>query len=303
MPENKPVKILLKSYKNLVENNPLQMASSTAFFSTFSMPAIIIIMIQFLSIIFQPALVSELVNQKLRNLLGNETREQVVNTLHAFESLATNKLVTITGFIFLLFVASTLFKIIKDSLNSLWSVKQVQKQSLVSQLSSRGKFILFIIFAGFLLIAGIAGEELRGLLEHRFDIVPQVLVLYFNGMLHYLFAIVVNSIWFIIIFRYLPDIRPPLKAVLPGALFTSLLYNAGKFILHSLLTISKFTTLYGASASIMLLLLFVFYTSLILYFGASFTVEWTLQYYPKIQPVSGAAFFTKVTANRSEDEL
>ncbi|HET7896142.1 MAG TPA: YhjD/YihY/BrkB family envelope integrity protein, partial [Flavisolibacter sp.] len=123
------------------------------------------------------------------------------------------------------------------------------------------------------------------------DAVP-FLSFYFRGALHYLFSTVFNIIWFAIMFRYLADVRPNWKTVFAGAVFTGILFTIGRIILHALLIGSNINTLYGASASVVLLLLFVFYSSLILYYGASFTVAWAELFQHNIKPMPYAQFYT-----------
>jgi membrane protein len=87
-------------------------------------------------------------------------------------------------------------------------------------------------------------------------------------------SVLIQAIWFMIIFRYLPSVRPKWNIAWIGGLFTSLLFSLGKMVLHVLLTYNNINNFYGASASIVLLLLFVFYAAMILYFGAAFTKVW-----------------------------
>ena len=98
------------------------------------------------------------------------------------------------------------------------------------------------------------------------------------------------------VFRYLPDGRPEWKIAFAGAFLTALLFTIGKVILHWLLTYSNINTLYGTSASIVLLLLFVFYSSLILYYGAAFTKVWAIHKQNPIRPLPHAIHYRLVEA-------
>ena len=102
------------------------------------------------------------------------------------------------------------------------------------------------------------------------------------------------TVWFALLFRYLPDARAPWRTVLTGGFVTSLLFNSGKFLLHWLLTYSNLNTIFGTSASIVLILLFVFYSSLILYFGAAFTKIWAEHYGDPIRPSKHAMHYRVV---------
>ncbi|MEO6722700.1 MAG: YhjD/YihY/BrkB family envelope integrity protein, partial [Ferruginibacter sp.] len=104
-------------------------------------------------------------------------------------------------------------------------------------------------------------------------------------------SIAIVWIWFTILFRYLPDGKPKWKIAFTGGLLTSILFNIGKTILTSLLPNSNIGAVYGTSASIVLLLLFVFYSSLIFYYGAAFTKVWGVHRKQPIQPVYNASLY------------
>jgi membrane protein len=95
----------------------------------------------------------------------------------------------------------------------------------------------------------------------------------------------------VLLFRFLPDARPSWNVAFVGAFVTSLLFNLGKFILRWLLIRSNLGTVYGASGSVILLLLFVFYSSLILYYGAAFTKVWATKKGQPIKPLHGAVHY------------
>ena len=112
--------------KELSKNDPLRMAGATAFFTTFALPPILIILIQVLGLVFNPQRITHQLVIKLSEIIGHESVRQVVNTLMSFRKLAQNSFITIGGFIFLLFVATTLFKVIKSSMNQVWKIKMVK---------------------------------------------------------------------------------------------------------------------------------------------------------------------------------
>ena len=143
---------------------------------------------------------------------------------------------------------------------------------------------MVILVAGLLFAIGLVAEAAQAYLgEYLFQVSP-LIAGYFNSILNHLLSVVIVTLWFSILFRYLPDARPIWKVALVGALLTSILFNIGKLVLRWLLTYSNINTVYGASGSIVLLLLFVFYSSLILYFGATFTKVWAQHHNMPIRP-------------------
>jgi membrane protein len=288
------------AFKELGKNDPLRMAGATAFFTSFALPPILIILTQILGLVFDPRKIASQLFTKLSNIIGKESVTQVIDTLTAFRRLAQDRLVTIGGFIFLLFVATTLFKIIKSSMNQLWKVKNVQKHGFFTALRTRWRSFMVIIIAGILFVLGLLAEAVQAYLGNYLREFSPLLALYFNSALNHLLSVIIVTLWFSIMFRYLPDARPKWKVAFVGGFVTSILFNVGKIVLHWLLTYSNITTVYGASASIVLLLLFVFYSSLILYYGAAFAKIWAAHHNMPIKPLPYAIHYQLAEADEND---
>lgn len=278
------------------------MAGATAFFTTFALPPILVILIQMLGLIFNPRNISRQLFATLGDMVGRESVQQIINTLLAFRKLAQNWFITIGGFIFLLFVATTLFKIIKSSVNQIWKVRVVHRRGVWESLKSRAKSVLVIMVAGLLFAIGLVAEAAQAYLgQYLFEVSP-LIAGYFNSILNHILSVVIVTLWFSILFRYLPDARPVWKVALVGALLTSILFNIGKLVLRWLLTYSNINTVYGASGSIVLLLLFVFYSSLILYYGATFTKVWGQHHNMPIRPKPYAMHYQLTEINVDDEQ-
>ena len=265
------LKLLRESLNELLKNDPLRMAGATAFFTTFALPPILLIIIQSLKLIFDPAQIRSQLFRSLENIIGHEAVEQLIDVLLAIRKLASNWWIITGGFIFLLFVATTLFKIIKSSINQIWKVRPVHSLGFAKAMTARMQSIAVILIAGILFVISLLGEGVQAYLgKYIFEVSP-ALSFYFKSTLNYVTSIVIVTLWFCILFRYLPDGRPEWKISFAGAFLTAVLFTIGKLILHWMLSYNNINTVYGTSAAIVLLLLFVFYTALILYYGASFT--------------------------------
>jgi membrane protein len=190
-----------------------------------------------------------------------------------------------------MFVATTLFKVIKSSLNQVWKIKAIRKHTLYAALNTRWRSFFVILVAGILFVIGLLAEAMQAYLgKYLYEFSP-LLANYFNSALNYILSFIMVTAWFGILFRYLPDARAKWKIAFLGGFVTSILFNLGKVILHWLLTYNNFTSVYGASASIVLLLLFVFYSSLILYYGAAFTKVWAAYIGKPITPLPYAVHY------------
>lgn len=298
------VNLLRTSLGELLKNDPLRMAGATAFFTTFALPPILVIIIQFLKFILGPREVRSRLFQTLAGIIGREAVEQLGDVLMALRKLANSWWIIVTGFIFLLFVATTLFKVIKGSVNQIWKIRPVHKQGLAKTLKARMQSIAVILIAGLLFVIGLLAEGLQAFVgKYIFEISP-ALSFYFNSTLNYVISVIVVTIWFAVLFRYLPDGRPEWKVAFAGAFLTGILFNIGKIVLHWMLTYSNINTLYGTSAAIVLLLLFVFYTALILYYGAAFTKMYGITKGHPIKPLPHAMHYqiTEAEIDAREEE-
>jgi uncharacterized BrkB/YihY/UPF0761 family membrane protein len=146
-----------KAFVLLRKNDPLRMAGATAFFTSFSLPFILIILIQLFGLVLNPGKLSDHLFRSLSYILGHPGVRQIRDTLQGFQRLATNAYIAVGGFIFLLFVVTTLFKVIKDSINQLWEV-QITEGRLADTLLPRLRAILLILLAGLLFLLDVAGE-------------------------------------------------------------------------------------------------------------------------------------------------
>jgi membrane protein len=288
--------LLQKALKELLKNDPLRMAGATAFFTTFALPPILVILIQSLKLFIDAHTIRVELFKSLSAIVGPETVRQTVDVLQGLRRLAQNWYITIGGFIFLLFVATTLFKVIKSSLNELWRIRPQRKQGLWKSLQGRVQSLLVILLAGVLFVIGLLSEGARAFIgNYIFEFSP-LLSAYFKSFLNHFVSLIIVMLWFVMVFRYLPDGRPQWKIAFMGGFVTSLLFTLGKIILHWLLTYSNINTLYGTSASIVLLLLFVFYSSLILYYGAAFTKVWGIYKGKPILPLPYATHYRLIEA-------
>ncbi len=292
----KYIEVFKKAFRRLTLNDPLRMAGATAFFTTFALPPILVILIQFLRLVLDPDFIRSQLFGSLTKTLGQASVDQITGVLAGLKNMAQNWYVTAGGFIFLLFVSTTLFKVIKDSLNQLWKVKTNRKKKILNKMRTRLQAILIIFIAGILFALGIFAEGVQAYIGEYISGISTILGFYFNQVVNFILSLLVITIWFSMVFRYLPDARPEWRVALAGGFVTALLFSLGKFLLRRMLNLSNIDSLYGTSASIVLLLLFVFYSSLILYFGGCFTKEWSKYINRPIQPLPHASNYKLVEA-------
>lgn len=258
--------LMRAAFREFQKNDPLRMAAATAFFTTFALPAIIIILIQIFGLIVGRRAIGQQLFTGLTDILGPNAVEEMRATLRNVRDLSQSWYIAAAVFVFLLFVSTTLFKVIRDTLNQLWDIRVRDDAGFIFQLRQRGRSFLVILIAGILFMAALLAEGLLTLLPERVDFLIR--------LLKQLISVVAATAWFTLVFKYVSDGYTNWKTTLAGAFFTGLLFTIGKMILGLLLSYSTIKNIYATSTSFVLLLLFVFYCSFMFYYGACFLKVW-----------------------------
>jgi len=255
--------VVRTAYRLFRRNDPLRMAAATSFFVSFALPPILYILIVILGFFGDPKIIRHDLFLQLSVGLDKNIALQVRDVVRNMRRLPLNLGMRVGGFVFLLFVATTLFQIVKNSINQLWKIRLKDHQGLGFVLVNRIRSVGIILMAGILFSIVLLGDAGGWLLP-----------LEVNAFFYRLIMLLAVIIWFFVILKYLSYGRPHPKIAWAGASFTGLLFVAGQLILHRLLNYDTMKVIYGTSTSLALLLLFVFYCSFIFYFGACFT--WAL---------------------------
>jgi membrane protein len=274
---------LLPSLALLRKNDPLRMAGATAFFTTFALPPIIFLLAQLFGLFISPKTVGRGLIENLSHNLGADGAEQVRQVIRSIRGFNDHWYVILLGFCFLFFVATTLFIVIRNSFNEIWQVNVKEKPGFLFKIGTRLRSAAVILLVGLLFFANIFFNSIETIGGDYLEGFFQGSRIYFKLIFSEISSIVIVAAWFIILFRFLADARPRWKAALAGGLLTGILFTVGRFILRILLIDGNIGQLYGASGSFVLVLLFVFYTSFIMYYGACFVAvfsekkKWSLQ--------------------------
>jgi membrane protein len=262
--------LLRHSLFEMRKNDPLRMAGATAFFTTFALPPILMLIFQLFSLFLNRKMVGQEMMQALTDTLGKDGAAQIRTTTRGLRTIASNWYLAVGGLLFLGFVATTLFTVVKNSLNDIWKVSMAEKPGILFQLKSRARSILVILMIGILFLFSILLDGFEVLAGGYIDKIFNGGGHFFTGILNEVTGAVIAIAWFVILFRYLGDARPAWRVAFAGGILTGILYSLGKTLLSYLMKHSHANSIYGASGSMVLLLLFVFYSSFILYYGASF---------------------------------
>lgn len=252
------------------------MAGATAFFAFFALPSIIVILSQILILLFdyrQQSVSGHLFDQ-LAALFGPQSARQIQDISQHLKPDSTGLLLTIANIAVLLLTSTTLFAVIKNSLNQLWNVKTRPDRVVLHNLKDRGIALSIIMVSGLLFTASVAIGQVLSLPEPSPGVTVGPVEVFGRGLARLVVSLGLLTTWFALLLNYLPDIRVRWSAVWVGAFVTSVLFTLGELVLTRLLTYSQLRSLHGGAGTITLVLLFIFYSALIFYYGASFTRQY-----------------------------
>lgn len=278
----------------LVNNDPLRLAASTAFFASFALPFILIILVQVLDIFFNRQTVSDALFERLSYVLGKQSIQQLVVTIRGFRGLVHSGWAIAAGSLFMVFVATTLFRVIRNSFNQLWMLRIVPEKKLRTSMTGRLQSLLLILFTGLLFVAGGVLESMQALFGTYINEVIPGSRIFFNGILSLLISISITTLWFTLLIHFIPDGQSTWKISFAGAFVTAILFAVGKFVLKKILIDSDIDKIFGPAGAFVLLLLFVFYTSMIMYYGVAFTKVWADWKNKPIKPLAHAKHYVWV---------
>jgi membrane protein len=262
---------LKRGFSILKTKDPLILSSSTAFFATFSLSPIIVIIVSLFQLYSHSGKVRNQLFRSISSTFGKETAREVESIVNNFLALESNWWLSVVGLIFFCFVATTLLGVVKHAIQKIWQIRPKAALRWKYHSQERGTQLGIIIFTGLLFGLSYLMETSLGRSLDYLQAVWPAMAIQFVRFLNVLFSVVVATVWFMVLFKVLPDASITWDTAFTGGFLTAVLFSVGKFVLGKILIYARMETIFGASASFALLLLFVFYCSFILYYGAAFT--------------------------------
>jgi len=282
------IKGLLGVWKNafigMGEDKITKMSGSLAYYTVFSMAPMLIMIISLAGVFLgQEAVEGKIVSQ-LAGFVGVDTAAQLQQIIRNASLAGKSTMAAIIGGIALLVGATTVFAEIQDSINTIWGLKPKPKRGWLKMLQNRLLSFSVIISLGFLLLVSLGVTAIiDGFSERLRAHFPDVTVVVFY-ILNILITFVVITSIFAVIFKVLPDAKIKWRDVIAGAIATSILFMLGKFGISFYISKAEVGSTYGATGSLVILLLWVYYSSIILYLGAEFTKAFAMKYGSPIHP-------------------
>jgi membrane protein len=264
--------LLKQTFNEWLQDKAPQLGAALAYYTVFSLAPLILVLLSIVGVIFRedPAGAWTKITQQMSYFLDPSALEVVQSIAQKASQPGKSTIATIIGIALALFGASGVFGQLQDALNTIWGVKAKPGRGLGGFL--RNRFLSFAMVGGicFLLLVSLAIEALlKGFSHYVQSLLPGGMVIALAVYLVFDFTVVV--LLFAMIFKFLPDVKIQWRDVWIGAVITAILFGIGKWLLGFYLGSGAAGSAYGAASSLITLLLWVYYSSQILLFGAEFT--------------------------------
>jgi membrane protein len=276
--------MLKDTFKGIGKDNVLKLSASLAYYTIFSLGPMMIVVLFLADTFWGREAIQGRLHAQIQGLVGNRAALQIQEVIKNATIDSSNTFTTLIGFITLFIGASTVFAEIQESINMIWKLRVKPKRGLIKFILTRLLSFSLVVGLGFLLLVSLLINALmEGFMERLQQLFPDATVAVFYVLN---LALTFLIIWFLfgIIYKVLPDAKIRWKDVMAGALFTALLFMAGKFLITFYIGRSDVGSAYGTAGSLVVLLLWIYFSSIILYIGAEFTKFYAIRFGSEIKP-------------------
>ena len=262
----------------------LKLSASLAYYTVFALPALALVLISVTGIFFGEDAMSGIIYKELHELIGQNAATQIQEAIKNTHLAGTSYAGTILGIITLLLSATGIFGEIQDSINRIWGLQAKPKRGLIKLLLNRIMSFSLILSLGFAMLVSLIINGVLAALKEKLQVEFPGLNVNLLLLVDYAIQLITITYLFAIIFKILPDAKIKWRDVTIGALVTTLLFLIGKSLLAYFIARNASIEAYGAAGSIILILLWAYYSSAILYLGAEFTQVYAKKFGSDIQP-------------------
>ncbi|HMB97911.1 MAG TPA: YihY/virulence factor BrkB family protein [Balneolaceae bacterium] len=281
---NKIKTLFIRSVNKAIECDIVTQGAAIAFYTIFSVAPLLILVISLASIFYSEELISGQVSEQLEALVGTELTRGIQDYMEARRQTPENLFTTIIAVVMMVIGATTVITQLKYVLNMIWEVKDVHIHSvwqiLINRLISFGVIILLSV----LLLTSLLAESILSIAIPFFQQFLPEFTLHIFQFISQISTIIFASAFFTLVFKILPDVNAPWKDIMAGAIFTTILFLAGKYLVGIFLTATGIDTTYKAAGSLVIFIIWVYYNIQIVLFGAILTQVYTSMFGGEITP-------------------
>lgn len=263
--------ILKATGKEFVDDKGIKLSASLAYYTIFSLAPMLVVIISLGGLFLGKQAIEGELFEQIRRYVGDAAALQIQNMIGDADVLKSSFMASIIGIGTMIIGATGVFVEIQDSLNFMWGIKHKHKRGYLKYMLDRLLSFVIVIGMGLVLLITLAINSIidsfSNTIVNYFPFFPIEFASWANSILMFF----ILCMLFAVIFKFLPDAIIYFKDALIGALFTAILFMIGKWAISYYLGIISLSTTYGAAASLVIILLWVYYSAIILYFGAEFT--------------------------------
>lgn len=261
---------LKELFVKFVEDNSLNYCGSIGFFTIFSLPGVMVIVFAMAISVFEEELVSEELYHQMQAIIGHKGAFNVQSVITNLRSVEFSWWAAAIVLGTLLYGATSVFISIQDGINVIWGLRPRPKRVALKFVLNRTLSLAMVICIGFLMLVSLSIDTVlvvfKDALINRWGADPVLMIQVF----HWFFSLIVVFAVFFSLYTFLPDGKPQMNWLLMGSGVSTALYFGGKYLFTLYLANTSLSQAYGATGSLVLLLLWVYYASIILLFGAEF---------------------------------
>jgi membrane protein len=276
--------ILRKSFLKYKKDDPIKLAGTTAYFTIFAIAPILIIIISLAGLVISEERIAEKIFTEINRLIGSEGTEFIKGLVENFQSRDKSLTGTLVGFAIFIFTSTTFFSVLQKSLNFIWRVRAKPRNNFLRALLDRLLSFGLILSIGFIMMVSLLIDASLSFLKDFLERYIDDYTLYIIRPINFVVSFAIITLIFAIIYKYLPDTKLKWRVTWVGALITAVLFTLGKYLIGWVLGSTNLNVMYGAAGSIVIFVLWVFYSSIIFFFGAEITQQFAVHFKYDIKP-------------------
>lgn len=280
--------ITKETFKGFFEDDSFSYASAIAFSTIFSLPAMLIIALAIGSTVYEKTVVQDELIGQISRLIGPETAKEVEQILLHASIDSTGWWAKTIGIITLAVSATTVFMSLQTSLNKIWGIKPKPQRGWLKYIINRLLSLALVISFGFVLLVSLVIDTILVVFQQMLTRYMEGITLYLVTAINLVVSLGIVTLIFGLLFKVLPDAKIKWRHVWVGAFITTLLFTLGKYLIGFYLGNSTVNSAYGAAGSLVIILLWVYYSTVIFLFGAELTQVYAKFSGAAIQPYSNA---------------
>lgn len=276
--------LLKTTFFEFNEDNAIKLSAALSYYTIFALPPLLIIIITICGFFFGEEAVTGQLYGQINRLVGHDAAIQIQEAIKNVQLSDSNAFVTVFGVLMLLIGASGVFAEIQSSINFIWGLRAKPDKGFKKFIQNRVMSFSMIVTVGFLMLVSLMMNATLDILNDQLELYLPQSTVYLFYVINIVIVLLSITLLFALIFRTLPDGVIKWKDAFIGAGFTAVLFMMGKFAIGFYLGNSTIASVYGAAGSVIIILVWVYYSAIILYFGAEFTKVYAKSYGGKIAP-------------------